>query len=300
MASAAPRGPRGVRPPAPSTVILAASQRQILATDDMTTATARTRAAAGTRARQAQDTRAKILKAAIKVFAERGYDGGRVERISSLAKTYDRMIYYYFGSKEKLFVEVLETIYTQLNEAEQGLELDPENPVRALMQLTDFIWHYYLDHPEFVAILTSENISQGRHAKKSGRLKEISSYALSVLDGVLERGKASGHFRAEVRARDIYLVIASLGYFYNSNHHTLSAFLGEPMMSKPALEHWRDVMQHTVLNAVCRPAIAAEQADAVELPAASRPAKAARKAARKTANKTASKSGPSARVATAG
>ncbi len=292
-------GPKGVRPRATSTVILAASQRQILATDDMTTATARTRAAAGTRARQAQDTRAKILKAAIKVFAERGYDGGRVERISSLAKTYDRMIYYYFGSKEKLFVEVLETIYTQLNEAEQALELDPDNPVRALMQLTDFVWHYYLDHPEFVAILTSENISQGRHAKKSGRLKDISSYALSVLDGVLERGKASGHFQPEARARDVYLVIASLGYFYNSNHHTLSAFLGEPMMSKPALEHWRNVMQHTVLHAVCRPAIAAEQA-AVEPAAASRPARAARKPATKPASKPARKTAQNARMAAAG
>ncbi len=125
-----------------------------------------------------------------------------------------------------------------------------------------------------------------------------------MLDGVLERGKASGHFRPEVGARDIYLVIASLGYFYNSNHHTLSAFLGEPMMSKPALEHWRDVMQHTVLNAVCRPAIAAEQAAAEEPLAASQPVKAARKPARKTANKTANKtaikSGQSARVAAAG
>ncbi|MDQ0142464.1 TetR/AcrR family transcriptional regulator [Cupriavidus necator] len=213
------------------------------------------RAAAGTRARQAQDSRERILKAAIKVFAQRGYDGGRVERISSLAKTYDRMIYYYFGSKEKLFVEVLETIYLQLNQAEQQLEheLDAADPVRALSQLIDFVWQYYLDHPEFVAILTSENMSQGKHAKKSVRLREISSYALSVLDGILARGKAAGRFRADAGARDVYMVIASLGYFYNSNHHTLSAFLGEPMMSAPALAHWRDVMQQTVLRAVAVP-----------------------------------------------
>ncbi|AOY95229.1 TetR family transcriptional regulator [Cupriavidus sp. USMAA2-4] len=217
----------------------------------MSTPTARKSAAAGTRARQAQDTRAKILKAAIKVFAQRGYEGGRVERISSLAKTYDRMIYYYFGSKEKLFVEVLETIYAQLNEAEQKLELDTEDPVRALSQLIDFVWHYYLEHPEFVAILSSENMSQGKHAKKSERLRDISRYALSVLDGILARGKAAGTFRADSQARDIYLVIASLGYFYNSNHHTLSAFLGEAMMSQPALAHWREVIQATVMRTVC-------------------------------------------------
>ncbi|CAG2143468.1 TetR/AcrR family transcriptional regulator [Cupriavidus numazuensis] len=221
----------------------------------MTIKTATTRAAVGTRARQAQDSRDRILKAAIKVFAQRGYDGGRIERISSLAKTYDRMIYYYFGSKEKLFVEVLETIYLQLNEAEQKLEgeLDAADPVRALSQLIDFIWHYYLEHPEFVAILTSENISQGKHARKSVRLREISSYALSVLDGILLRGKAAGLFRPDAGARDVYMVIASLGYFYNSNHHTLSAFLGEPMMGAPALAHWRDVIQQTVLRAVAVP-----------------------------------------------
>jgi AcrR family transcriptional regulator len=221
----------------------------------MTIKTATQRAAVGTRARQAQDSRDRILKAAIKVFAQRGYDGGRIERISTLAKTYDRMIYYYFGSKEKLFVEVLETIYLQLNEAEQKLEgeLDAADPVRALSQLTDFVWHYYLEHPEFVAILTSENMSQGKHARKSVRLRDISSYALSVLDGILLRGKAAGLFRPDAGARDVYMVIASLGYFYNSNHHTLSAFLGEPMMSPAAVSHWRNVMQQTVLRAVAVP-----------------------------------------------
>lgn len=245
----------------------------------ITTATkpAARRAAVGTRARQAQDSRDRILKAAIKVFAQRGYDGGRIERISSLAKTYDRMIYYYFGSKEKLFVEVLETIYLQLNEAEQKLEheLDAADPVRALSQLIDFIWQYYLDHPEFVAILTSENMSQGKHAKKSVRLREISSYALSVLDGILTRGKAAGLFRPDVGARDVYLVIASLGYFYNSNHHTLSAFLGEAMMSAPALAHWRDMIQQTVLRTVAVPG--AEPA--VAPPAAPRKTARARRAA---------------------
>ncbi|WP_342051124.1 TetR/AcrR family transcriptional regulator [Cupriavidus sp. OTU4054] len=205
----------------------------------------------GTRARQAQDTRAKILKAAIKVFAQRGYDGGRIEAISTLANTYDRMIYYYFGSKEKLFIEVLETIYLQLNEAEQKLELDPDNPVRALTQLVDFVWQYYLEHPEFVAILNSENLNRARHARKSERLSEISGYALSVLDGILTRGMAAGTFQPGLTARDVYLIIASLGYFYNSNHHTLSAFLGEPIMGAEAVAHWRDVIQRTVLNAVC-------------------------------------------------
>jgi AcrR family transcriptional regulator len=206
--------------------------------------------ATGIRAKQAQDTRAKILKAAIKVFAKQGYASGRVESISKAARSHDRMIYYYFGSKEQLFVEVLETIYTQFNEAESKLDLDLEDPVHGLEQMVEFVWQYYLDHPEFVTLLSSENLHQGKHAKKSSKLKEISGYAISVVQKLLDAGKAQHVFRADVKARDVYLMIASLGYFYNANQYTLGAFLGEALMDKAALAHWREVIKDTVLRAV--------------------------------------------------
>jgi AcrR family transcriptional regulator len=160
------------------------------------------------------------------------------------------MIYYYFGSKEQLFVEVLETIYTQFNEAESKLDLDLADPVHGLEQMVEFVWQYYLDHPEFVTLLSSENLHQGKHAKKSLKLKEISGYAISVVQKLLDAGQAQHVFRADVKARDVYLMIASLGYFYNANQYTLGAFLGEPMMDKAALAHWREVIKDTVLRAV--------------------------------------------------
>jgi AcrR family transcriptional regulator len=216
----------------------------------MSSAVARKPGATGIRAKQAQDTRAKILKAAIKVFAKQGYASGRVESISKAARSHDRMIYYYFGSKEQLFVEVLETIYTQFNEAESRLDLDLGNPVHGLEQMVEFVWQYYLDHPEFVTLLSSENLHQGKHAKKSVKLKEISGYAISVVQKLLDAGQAQNVFRADVKARDVYLMIASLGYFYNANQYTLGAFLGEPLMEKTALVHWLDVIKDTVLRAV--------------------------------------------------
>jgi AcrR family transcriptional regulator len=63
-------------------------------------------------------TRENILRAAIDVFAKNGFAGARVEKISKAARSTDRMIYYYFGSKERLFVAVLETIYKELVDAE--------------------------------------------------------------------------------------------------------------------------------------------------------------------------------------
>src|ERR1700733_2892612 len=216
----------------------------------MSPTAARKTGATGIRAKQAQDTRAKILKAAIKVFAKQGYASGRVESISKAARSHDRMIYYYFGSKEQLFVEVLETIYSQFNEAESRLDLDFDDPVRGLQQVVEFVWQYYLDHPEFVTLLSSENLHQGKHAKKSSKLRDISGYAISVVQKVLDAGKAKGVFRESIAARDVYIMIASLGYFYNANQYTLSAFLGESLMDKAALAHWREVIKETVLRSV--------------------------------------------------
>ena len=116
---------------------------------------------------RAVTTREQILKAAIRVFSKHGFAGGRVEHISRLAKTHDRMIYYYFGSKEKLFIEVLETIYQRVNDAETALEIDLDDPVKALQAVVQFNWQYYLDHPEFITLLNSENLHQGKHVKIS-------------------------------------------------------------------------------------------------------------------------------------
>lgn len=204
----------------------------------------------GVRELAAQATRESILKAATRVFAKRGFDGGRVEEISKAAKSYDRMIYYYFGSKEALFIAVLEEIYARFNAAESDLRLDSENPVESLIAIIDFMTSYYQKHPEFVSLLNAENLHRGKHISKSLRAREYSSPAIGVLDGVLKLGAARGHFRTDVRARDVYLMIAALGYFYVSNRFTLSAFLGEQLDTSDALASWRDFVVDAVLRTV--------------------------------------------------
>ena len=204
----------------------------------------------GVRELAAQATRDSILKAATKVFAKHGFDGGRVEQISKAAKSYDRMIYYYFGSKEGLFIAVLEAMYERFNEAESDLKLDLERPVAALQAIIEFMAGYYQKHPEFVTLLNAENLHRGKHISKSMRAGEYSSPAIAVLDGVLKSGAARGLFRNDVRARDIYLMIAALGYFYVSNRFTLSAFLGEELDSSEAYAGWHRFIADAVLRTV--------------------------------------------------
>src|SRR3954462_520247 len=57
--------------------------------------------------RDAAATQARIARAALKEFAAKGVAGARVDAIAARARTNKRMIYYYFGSKEGLFKEIL-------------------------------------------------------------------------------------------------------------------------------------------------------------------------------------------------
>jgi TetR/AcrR family transcriptional regulator, upper aerobic nicotinate degradation pathway regulator len=204
----------------------------------------------GVRELAAQATRESILRAATKVFAKHGFAGGRVEQISKAAKSYDRMIYYYFGSKEGLFIAVLEEMYRRFNDAESRLVLDTDRPVEALTAVIRFMWVYYQKNPEFITLLNTENLHRGKHIAKSLRAGEYSSPAVSVLGQVLQRGARQKLFRADVSARDVYLMIASMGYFYLSNRYTLSAFLGEQLDAPGALAHWEAFLIEAVLRTV--------------------------------------------------
>jgi TetR/AcrR family transcriptional regulator, upper aerobic nicotinate degradation pathway regulator len=208
----------------------------------------------GVRELAAQATRESILKAAIKVFAKNGFDGGRVEQISKAAKSYDRMIYYYFGSKEGLYIAALEEIYRRFNDAESELHLDESKPREALRAVIRFMWSYYLKHPEFITLLNTENLHRGKHIAKSPTAKEYSSPAVGVIERVLRTGATQGLFRADLTARDLYLTIAGLCYFYLSNRFTLSAFLGEDLETPAALQQWQahviDTVERTVAPAM--------------------------------------------------
>ena len=204
----------------------------------------------GVREQAAQTTRDNILKAATKVFARYGYEGGSVEKISKAAKSFDRMIYYYFGSKEGLFIEVLEETYRRMNDAESKLDLDTAKPVEALQAVIRFVVGYYRKNPEFITLLNTENLHKGKHISKSMRAREYSSPAIEVIRRVLESGQAQGLFRKDVSARDVYLLIAATGYFYMSNRHTLSACLGEDLETPDALAHWESFVIDSVLRTV--------------------------------------------------
>src|SRR4051812_17136512 len=160
------------------------------------------------------------------------------------------MIYYYFGSKEGLYIAVIEDMYRRMDEAEGRLDLDASQPVESLKEVIRFVWRYYCKNPEFVTLLNNENLHQGKHISKLATARQYSSQAISLVQGLIEAGAAQGVFRTDVAARDVYLMIAAMGYFYQSNRFTLTSFLGENLETPEALAHWESFMIDAVLRAV--------------------------------------------------
>ncbi|BEP54026.1 HTH-type transcriptional repressor NicS [compost metagenome] len=204
------------------------------------------------RSRDADRSQLAILASARDEFAARGLAGARMDSIAERAGLNKRLIYYYFGSKDDLFLAVLERVYADIRAAEQRLHLDEIEPVEAIRQLVSFTWHYYLEHPEFITLLNSENLHGAAHLKRSDRIQEMNSPLVQLLDTVLERGKKDNLFRAGVDPVQLYISIASLCYFYLSNNHTLSAIFGRDLRAPKAmaqrLSHMTDLVLGYVLH----------------------------------------------------
>ena len=204
------------------------------------------------RSRDADRSQLAILASARDEFAQRGLAGARMDSIAERAGLNKRLIYYYFGSKDDLFLAVLEGTYADIREAEQRLHLDEIEPVEAIRRLISFTWHYYLDHPEFITLLNSENLHGAAHLKRSERIQEMNSPLVQLLDNVLERGKRENLFRAGVDPVQLYISVASLCYFYLSNNDTLSAVFGRDLRAPKAMAQRLSHMTDLVLGYVLR------------------------------------------------
>jgi AcrR family transcriptional regulator len=188
------------------------------------------------RVRDAEATQRRILDAAKKEFARKGLGGARVDDIAERAKANKRMIYHYFESKESLFQRVLEEAYVDIRTAEQKLQLDHLEPKEALERLVRFTWKYYLDNPEFLTMVNSENLHKARHLKKSKVVQVLSRRFVAMVDTILERGAKQGVFRKGVDPVQLNITIAAIGYYYLTNRFTGAIIFERDFMSREALE----------------------------------------------------------------
>lgn len=188
------------------------------------------RASHGNR-RDPERNQERILQAATDEFARFGLGGARVDRIAARAGANKRMLYYYYGNKDALFLAVLEASYARIRSAERALRLADLEPRAAMRKLVEFTWNYYLAHPEFLTLLNSENLHRARHVKRSQSIVAMHSPFVAMVKQVLERGARGGQFRRGVDPVQLYISVAALGYFYLSNRYTLSAIFQRELLA---------------------------------------------------------------------
>ena len=145
--------------------------------------------------------RIRILAAAVAEFASRGFKGASMDAIAARTSTTRALINYYFGSKEKLYLAVLERVYAEIRDAERLLDLGQLPPVEAIRRIVEFTYNYYVDHEDFVRLVVAENQARGRHMKKSPAMRTVNRPIIETLGGVIARGQAEGTFRPG-RGRD--------------------------------------------------------------------------------------------------
>src|ERR1044072_3692664 len=108
------------------------------------------------RRRDPERTRAEILEIAQREFARHGYAGARVDDMAALMRTTKRMIYYYFGSKEQLFVDVLEHAYIAIRRAERPVDVGGLDPASAIRRVAELTFDHHESHPDFIRLVSIE------------------------------------------------------------------------------------------------------------------------------------------------
>ena len=205
-------------------------------------------AAAPERQRDKERTRQEILDVAIREFARNGYSGARVDEIAARTRTTKRMIYYYFGGKEQLYIAVLEHVYFVAREAERHLDVDHLDPVAAIRRLAELTFDHHESHPDFIKIVAAENVNRAEFIAKSKYLAELNTPAVSVAARILERGYASGEFRRQVDAIDVHLMVSAFCFFRMSNRHTFGALFGRDMLDPAQRDHYRQMIGDLVVS----------------------------------------------------
>lgn len=191
--------------------------------------------------------REKILKQATEEFARIGFEGARVDRIAERCRVSKNMLYYYFKSKEGLFVAALEQMYQDLRDQQRDLSVRASDPVAAMEQLVHHTFYAFKSNPSAIRLMNEENKHRGKYIRKSGRMRDLYNPLVETIRFVLERGLKDGIFKPGLDPTIVYLTLSSLCYHYLSNQYTLEIALDRELGSDDAQKAWLDHVSGLVL-----------------------------------------------------
>ncbi len=195
-------------------------------------------------------TMADIIDVATREFSEKGLAGARIDVIAEAMRTSKRMIYYYFGSKEGLYIAVLEEAYRRMRQIETELHLEDLSPEDALRRLAGFTVDYQLANPDFIRLVMTENIHRGVYLAQSKSIRKLNVPAIDGLRKLYDRGVAAGTFRSGLDMVDLHMSISALSVFNVANRHTFSLIFQRDLETPAALIARRDSIIEMVVRFV--------------------------------------------------
>ena len=193
---------------------------------------------------------ADILSVATREFADKGLAGARIDVIAKAMSTSKRMIYYYFGSKEGLYLAVLEEAYRRMRAIESNLHLDDLPPEDALRRLIGFTVDYQLANPDFIRLVMTENIHRAEYLRRSKAIQQLNVPAIDGLKRVLQRGLQAGLFRGGIDPVDLHRSISALSVFNVANRYTFSLIFQRDLDTPAAIIARRDSIIEMVVRFV--------------------------------------------------
>jgi AcrR family transcriptional regulator len=207
----------------------------------------------GVRSQDPEGTRRNILEIASEEFALNGLSGARIDEIAARTRSSKRMIYYYFGDKEGLYLRALENAYRMVREGEAQLDTDGLPPLAALARLVEFTFDHHHQHEEFIRMVMIENIHHGEYLERSEAIRELNVTAIDHIARIYERGVSEGVFREGIDPVELHWQVSALCFFNVSNRATFSKIFGRDFGAEEALGRLRRNAVDMVLRFVARP-----------------------------------------------
>jgi len=176
-------------------------------------------------------TRRDILEVATREFAKKGLAGARIDEIAAQTATSKRMIYYYFQSKQGLYLAALEESYRRIREIEGTLHLGDLPPIEAMRTLVGFTFDYESQNQDFVRLVMNENMHNGHYLEQSDIINDLNWPVINSIRDIYARGCAQGLFRIGLDPIDIHASISGLCFYNVSNQYTFSLIFRRDMMA---------------------------------------------------------------------
>lgn len=207
---------------------------------------------ASIRQQDPEGTRKNIIEVASQEFALNGLSGARIDEIASKTRASKRMIYYYFGDKEGLYLSTLEHAYAQVRAGEAELDIKGLSPVDGLRRLVEFTFEHHHAHEAFIRMVMIENIHHAEYLARSSLVRDLNVTAITNIRDLYDRGVADGSFRSGLDALEIHWQISALCFFNVSNRATFSKLFGSDFGAEDAQQRLKSNTVEMVLRYVAK------------------------------------------------